>query len=54
MKVYVVLEINEHTEYEYCGVFGTGKQAEDRIEEIVKEHNVDKEQFYIEEEEITM
>lgn len=49
MKVYVVLQINEYTEYEFCGVYGTREQAEKRISEIVSEHNVEFDSLYIEE-----
>lgn len=50
MKVYVVLEQNSYTDYEYCGVFKTKEQAKKRIEEIIKEHPSAKDKLYIQEE----
>jgi hypothetical protein len=52
MKVYVVLESNEYTEYDYCGVYATQEKAEERIDEIVKEFPSAKDNLYFQEEEI--
>jgi len=50
MKVYVVLEDTPESDYEYCGVFKTRKQAEKRIAEIVKDHPLLEKRLYIQEE----
>jgi hypothetical protein len=52
MKVFVVLEQNEYTHHDFCGVFNTKEKAEQKIDEIVKEFKVDMEKFYIDEIEI--
>lgn len=52
MKVFVVLEMNGHSDYNYCGVYSSNEKAEQRIEEIVKAFNKDSDNFYIQEEEI--
>ena len=49
MKVYVVLEQNECTDYNFCGVYKTKEEAEERINEIIKEHSNAIEKLYIEE-----
>jgi len=54
MIVYVVLERNRNTDFEYCGVYGTREQAENRIEELIKEFSLDINNLYIEEVEIKM
>ena len=38
MIVYVVLEDNNYTEYDFCGVYATFEQANARIDEIVKDN----------------
>jgi hypothetical protein len=52
MKVFIVLEQNENTDYEFCGVYGNREKAEKRIDEIVAEFKTDIEKFYIEEYEV--
>jgi len=51
MKVYVLLE---STSYEFYGVYATRKQAQKRLDEIVKEIPRQEESLYIEEYEITL
>jgi hypothetical protein len=52
MKVYIVLERNSNTDYDYCGVYKTQEQAEKRIQEIAKDCPPIKEALYIQEEEL--
>jgi hypothetical protein len=52
MKVYVVLEQIECTDCNYCGVYATEENANERISEIVKEFSVDVKKLYITEDEI--
>lgn len=52
MKVYVLLESNSFTDYEFCGVFATREQAQLRLEEIVKELPRQRDSLYIEDYEI--
>lgn len=51
MKVYVVLESNKYTEYDFCGVYATLEKAEIRINEIVETNGIDREEsgLYVEE-----
>lgn len=48
MKVYVVLESSGSSEYEYCGVYATKEQAENRIKEI-QEITIKELNLYVEE-----
>jgi hypothetical protein len=52
MKVYVVLQITDYSEYEFCGVYPTEKNAQERIDEIVYEFGVNQERLYIQENEL--
>lgn len=52
MKVYVLLENNSMTDYEYCGVFSTEEKAQSRMDEIIKEVPKTENNLYIQEEEI--
>ena len=52
MKVYVVLEQNECTDYNFCGVYKSKEKAEERISEIIKDHPNAIEKLYIEEYEV--
>jgi hypothetical protein len=47
MEVQVVLEQDEYTDYNYCGVYGTKEKAQERIDEIVKDHLSAEERLYI-------
>ena len=49
MKVYVVLQSNTYTEYEFCGVYATREKAQQRLEEILAEYNGSDDGLYIEE-----
>jgi hypothetical protein len=47
MKVYVVLQITDYSEFEFCGVYSTEQKAQKRIDDIVFEFGVDPERLYI-------
>ena len=47
MKVYVVLEQNKDCEHIFCGVFASKTLAQDRINEIIKDHPPAKDSLYI-------
>jgi len=53
MKVYVVLQSNTYTEYEFCGVYATREKAQQRLEEILSETTNIDDGLYIEEYELT-
>jgi hypothetical protein len=49
VKVYVVLEQNQYTDYEFCGVYTSEEKAQERINEIIKDNPGAEEGLYIEE-----
>jgi len=49
MTVFVLLEMNSYTDYEFCGVFATRAQAQKRFDEIVEEIPRQRDSLYIEE-----
>ena len=52
MKVYVILEQNEYTDYEFCGVYGTIEEVKVRIANLVNEFSIKEENLYWEEYEV--
>ena len=52
MKVYVVLQITNYSENEFCGVFKTWKEAQMRINTIIYEYGVEPDKLYIQEKEL--
>jgi hypothetical protein len=52
MKVFVILQQNKYTDYEFCGVTLTREEAEEKINTIVDEFPVNNDEFYINEYEL--
>lgn len=48
MKVYVLLQENVYTDYEFCGIFSTREKAQQKIDDILAEYERE-EGLYIEE-----
>ena len=53
MIVYILLESTSYSDDEFCGVFATEKQAQARLDEIIKEIPRQKDSLCIEKYEIS-
>jgi len=49
MKIYVVLQSNRYTDYEFCGVYLTKEKAQQRVDQILKDNGKTEDGLYIEE-----
>jgi len=52
MKVYVVLQITDHSNNEFCGVYKTWDKAHLKIKDMVFEYGIESDKLYIQEKDL--